>query len=212
MIVAVGMATLLYGFMFSNDFLIASVEVRGTTLGDPAEVALAANAIGQSIFRIDAGHVAQRVAALPYVERVTVQTRFPDRVVLSVTERTPALVWQAGGQRLLVDRRGHVIAVTQSVDFPAVMSAGDAPKVGDRLEPATVAAALAIHETLDAQLAELWLEPVEGLVARLTNGRSVMLGDPTDMPLKLAIFEEVTGDGGDWSLLDLREPGRPYYK
>lgn len=203
---------LLYGFLFSNDFLIASVEVRGVELGDSAEVALAAGAMGESIFRIDAGHAAARVAALPYVERVTVETRFPDRVVISVTERIPAIVWRAGSERLLVDERGNVIGNVGPVDLPVVIGVETPPEIGSTLDAELVAAVRAIHEALGTRLVELRVDPLDGLTVRLDDGAIVILGTPDDTPLKLAILEEVRAQGGNWSLLDLREPARPYYK
>lgn len=212
LLIAIGMAVLLYGFMFSADFLIASVEVRGVEMGDSAEIALAASAIGESIFRIDANHVAQRVAALPYVERVTVDTRFPDRVSLSVTERVPVLAFQSGRQTFVVDERGYIFGQAQAGSLPALNGTGDAPQVGDALNPSVVAAALAIHEALGDRLGVLRSESDRGLVASLLDGRTLVLGDASDMLLKLAIFEEVERRGEQWSQLDLREPGRPYYK
>jgi cell division protein FtsQ len=212
LLAALGMLTLLWGFMYSNDFSISSVEVRGANLGDSAEVALVAGAIGESIFRIDAGHVAQRVAVLPYVERVTVETRFPDRVVVIVTERIPVIIWESAGQRQLVDERGHVIGPALSSVLPVIAGSGDAPATGDTLDPRVIAASREIHRTLGSELDELHVDSGEGLVAVLDDTRTVILGDASDIPQKLAIFSELERRGENWSLLDLREPGRPYYK
>ena len=96
--VLAGGILLLYGFLISGDFLVGSVVVRGTSIGDPAEVEITADAIGEPIFTIDASESAARVAALPYVERVTVSTRFPDEVVITVDESVPADQWPVGAR------------------------------------------------------------------------------------------------------------------
>lgn len=208
----IGALVLLYGFLFSDDFLIASVEVRGVQLGDSAEVAQVAGALGESIFRIDAGHAAQRIAALTYVESVTVETKFPDRVVLAVRERVPVLVWQTDVERLLVDGQGFVIGPGQSTTLPTLKVQNGVTESSESHDASIVASALAIHDDLGPGLQRLSLTAESGFVAALTNGRTVVFGDASETPLKLAILSEVEQLQESWSLLDLREPSRPYYK
>jgi cell division protein FtsQ len=211
-LVMLGALVLLYGFMFSRDFLIASVVVRGTELGNPAEVVVVADAVGESIFRIDAGHAAGRVAALPYVERVTVATRFPDEVVISVVERKPAVLWQSGSSTFLVDVRGNVIANGTLDGLPSVVVDGAPPEIGSQVDAATVAAVMALRAELGAQIAELRITTTDGIVLRLNDKRSIIIGEPSSVPVKLAVLAEVERRGEPWALLDLREPARPYYK
>lgn len=213
-VVVVACGILLYGFLLSGDFLVASVVVRGTSLGDPAEVATVADAIGEPIFSIDASQAADRVARLPYVERVAVRTRFPDRVTITVVERQPVLAWQADGQTWLVDKRGHVLtgAAPTPDGVPVVVSELDAPRVGDTMDPAVVASGIAAYETLGEVATEARWTRDDGLVATLRDGRTVIFGSPDRMPMKLAVYQTVVGSGAAWQILDLREPDRPYYK
>ncbi|MGH9174325.1 MAG: cell division protein FtsQ/DivIB [Vicinamibacterales bacterium] len=210
--VLAGGVLLLYGFLFSGDFLVGSVVVRGTSIGDPAEIVTTADAIGEPIFTIDASESAERVAVLPYVERVTVSTRFPDEVVITVVERAPAVQWQAGPRAFLVDERGHVLAEQQRGDLPLVVIEGDAPVVGGSVAPERVAAAVAVREALGERIDELTWTIAEGLVARLDDKRVVVFGAPERVPLKLAVYGEVARLAETWSVLDLREPDRPYYR
>ncbi|HCG30955.1 MAG TPA: FtsQ-type POTRA domain-containing protein [Thermomicrobiales bacterium] len=213
-VIVVACGILLYGFLFSGDFLVASVVVRGTSLGDPAEVATVADAIGEPIFSIDASQAAGRVARLPYVERVTVRTSFPDKVTITVVERQPVLAWQAGGQVWLVDTRGHILTGSAPAPdgVPTIVSEMDAPAVGGTLDPAIVAAGVAATQTLGTVSTEVRWTRDDGLVATLRDGRHVILGSPDRMPMKLAVYQTVVGSGAAWQLLDLREPDRPYYK
>lgn len=209
--VVAGGLVLLYGFLFSGDYTVSSVIVHGAHLGDPAQVADASQAFGKPIFELDAEGAAQRIAALPYVERVTVETAFPDRVEITVIEREPAARWVATGRSFLVDSNGHVLAEATDASLPVVAVDGGPPSVGDRVEPDAVAAVVAVREALDTRLAELSLTD-QGFVARLSNGRVVVLGDPERMPRKLAVLAVVLDGIDAWSILDLREPDRPYYK
>lgn len=214
LVVVAACGILLYGFLLSGDFLVASVVVRGVGLGDPAEVATVADAIGEPIFSIDAGQAAERVARLPYVESVAVRTSFPDKVTISVVERQPVLAWQVGGQTWLLDRRGHVLAGSAQVPdgLPTVISELDPPRVGDTLDPAMVASGVAASETLGTVATAMHWARDDGLVATLRDGRTVIFGSPDRMPMKLAVYQTVVASGADWQVLDLREPDRPYYK
>jgi cell division protein FtsQ len=203
---------LLYGFLLSGDFLVGTVLVRGTTIGNPAEIVTTANAIGKPIFTIDASESADRVAALPYVERVTVRTRFPDEVVISVVERRPAVQWQAGGRAFLVDGRGHVLLESWRADLPLVVVEGEPPVVGETVAAENVAAVVAVREALGERIDELTWTLDDGLVARLDDKRVVIFGFAERAPLKLAVYSEVARMTEPWSVLDLREPDRPYFR
>jgi cell division protein FtsQ len=212
LLVMVGGFVLLYGFLFSGDFLVASVVVKGTDIGDPAQVVTTADAIGEPIFTIDASESAERVAALPYVESVTVRTRYPDEVVISVVERTPVVLWQVGSRAFLVDAHGNVLAEQVRDGLPLVIAEEEPPVVGDTIDAERVAAIIAVRETLADRLEDLRWVPDDGLVARLTDKRIIILGSADRLPLKLAVYGEVARLTEPWSLLDLREPDRPFYE
>ena len=210
--VLAGAMLLLYGFLLSGDFLVGSVVVEGTDIGDPAQIVTTADAIGEPIFTIDASESAERVAALPYVESVTVSTRYPDEVVISVVERTPVVLWQVGSHAFLVDARGNVLAEQSRDGLPLIIVEGDPPSVGAAVDPEQVAAVIAVREALADQIEELRWSVDDGLVARLNDNRVVILGDAARLPMKLAVYGEVARLPEPWSLLDLREPDRPYYE
>ena len=204
---------LLYGFLLSGDFLVGTVTVRGTALGNPADIVTTAQAIGEPIFTIDASDSAARVARLPYVERVEVTTRFPDEVIISVVERVPVAVWNVAGRAFLVDARGHVLSEATAPQLPVAIVEGDAPTVGDTLDPTRVAAVVAVQQALADELTSLEWTTANGLIVRLTNQRLVIFGDERAMPAKLAVLAELKRvNRDDWTVLDLREPDRPYYK
>lgn len=92
---------------FSPVLAAHRVEVSGVkALTDDRVRKAAAVPLGVPLARQDLGGTAKRVAALPQVEHVRVDRRWPDAVDIAVTERTPVLVAQNGNGFLLVDRRG----------------------------------------------------------------------------------------------------------
>lgn len=212
LVAAIGCAILLYGFLLSGDFAIDDVTVRGAQIGDPVEIAASTGAFGESVFQVESDQVAQRLAALPYVERVDVETRLPSRLVVSVTERTPVLVWQTSEQAFLIDSRGQVLAAGNDAGLPLVDSGAIDVKIGGTIGPERVAAVHAVQEALGAQLESMTWDEREGLKARLQDDRVVIFGEPDQLPLKLAVYQELRPTGLTWEVLDLREPDRPYYK
>jgi cell division protein FtsQ len=209
---ALAAAILLYGFLWSGDFLVRSVVVEGAHLGNPAEIVTTGDAIGEPIFRIDAADAAERVARLPYLERATVRTRFPDEVVIRVVERVPVVSWQVGDRSFLVDAEGHILAEAVDASLPLVVAETDVPRVGGTVRAEEVAAVIAASAAFGEHIEELRWTRAEGLVARLIDTRLVILGDVERLPLKLAVYAEVAKLDADWTTLDLREPDRPYYK
>src|SRR5690606_25714323 len=108
LLVAGGCLVVLYGFLMSGDFAVDDVTVRGAQLGDPREIAGATGAFGVSVFDVEPDSIASRLSSLPYVERVEVETRLPSRVVVTLTERVPAVIWVTERDSFLVDAYGHV--------------------------------------------------------------------------------------------------------
>lgn len=210
-ITALAGLVLLYGFLLSGDFLISSVVVNGTRLGDPAEVVAVADTIGEPIFTVDAASAAERVATLPYIERASVSTGYPDEVTITVVERVPVAVWQSLGRSYLVDSSGNVLAERGDGQLPLVIDDVKQPVVGGRLDPMDVAAVISIRETFAERSVVLTRTRVEGFIVE-RGKQIIVLGGPEALPKKLAVWREVAALDRSWDYLDLREPDRPYYK
>jgi cell division protein FtsQ len=203
---------LLYGLLLSGDYVVASVVVEGARIGNPQEIAATSRAFGQPIFELNPDDAARRVARLPYVETASVRASFPDKVEIVVVERVPVVTWQVNGQAFLVDARGNVLLAGRAPDLPSAVVEGDTPVVGGAVDQARVATVVAVREALGDRLDELRWTASDGLIAQLANGRVVVFGDAERIPRKLAVLETVASSPASWSVLDLREPDRPYYK
>lgn len=64
----------------------------------------------RAMLRLDLDHVRARLLDYGWVADAYVARRFPDRLVIHVTERTPAAVWQDNGQLTLIDATGRLLA------------------------------------------------------------------------------------------------------
>lgn len=62
-----------------------------------------------SLIGFDAEAARQRIAELPWVERVSVRKIYPDAVEISIAEKKPLAIWQHGRELSLIDRNGKII-------------------------------------------------------------------------------------------------------
>lgn len=84
------------------------VEGRGETAVSDILAAVQANR-GDPILAIDIDAVRQRLEDLAWIETASVERRFPDQLIVSVTEAAPMALWQRSQKLYLVSRDGAVI-------------------------------------------------------------------------------------------------------
>lgn len=212
-LLAVGLTVLLVAFLLSGTFNVRSVIVHGNQLTYADSIVAASGAIGASVFRLDSQQVAERIAHYPAVASADVSIEFPDRVVIHVHERVPAIVWQVGSKAVLVDPDGWVIATGYDPKLPRVIQEkGVLPKVGSQFPAGIVTAVDAIRQQLGSQLSTLAYDQQHGLTAFLSDGRSVIFGNQDQVGLKLSVLKAAMALPDHWSKLDVSEPQRPYYQ
>ena len=83
--------------------------------------------IGSPIFGVDLEAARERLAALPWVESVTIERRLPDMLYVRIVEAEPMALWQHEGKLRLLSRNGEPIDEPQPLRFaslPLVVGAG----------------------------------------------------------------------------------------
>jgi cell division protein FtsQ len=194
-LLAGGAAWLLYGTSLLG---VREIVVDGARIAAPEDVRAAAGVTdGTPLLRLDLGEIADRVRALPPVADVTVRRSFPDTLVITVTERTPAaVVPQPGGFAVLA---ADGVVFHQVADAPAGVPVVrvQAPGPGD---PATMAA-LRVLPALTPQLRQVLAEVVApsptAITLALTDGRVVVWGDAEESELKAAVATTLLDHAGN---------------
>lgn len=94
----------------SSNFRVQQVEIVGTQNGTLLHAIQNMGIQGQNIFLLDVGALTTHIEALPTVASANLARQLPDKVTISVVERTPVLLWQTQQGIFSVDSQGVVIA------------------------------------------------------------------------------------------------------
>lgn len=201
----------------SSTFAIRHIVVRGASPKVAAEVRAAlAPFRGRSLLGLDGAELARRVDALPSVVSVGYDRSFPHTLRLTVVAEQPVAVLHRGTETWLLSARGRVItkiptgthAGLARIWVPTKARVG----VGEQLlsEPALVSArALALATHFPVHIAIASLSHGE-LTFHLRSGLQLLLGEPNDVRLKLAIVRRALRQlPAGTTYLDVSLPGRP---
>jgi cell division protein FtsQ len=149
-----GVAGLAVWALFGSRLLVVrSVVITGTKLVPRSEVLAAAGVEpGTPLIEVRAGQVASRIDAIRQVRSAQVTRSWPDRLVIVVTERTPAVAVAApGGGWDMVDADGVIVQWATSHPASLPVYTATVPVTSLRGDP-DLSAAAAVLAGLPAQL------------------------------------------------------------
>ena len=172
-----------WALLESRFFVVRGVQVTGTHLVTPAQVrSAAAVPAGLPLIRVNDAAVAHRVERLRQVQSARVTRDWPDKVLISVTERVPALAVPASQGYDLIDKYGVVVESVseQPLDTPILdLPAGSAQPAALRGNPAVYAAAVVVRELpryLARKLVSVQAPSSTEVTLRLSGGVSIVWG------------------------------------
>ena len=148
-------AAAFWALLGSSLLVVRSVTVTGNHLVPTAEVLQAADVKpGTPLVRINTEAVARRVERITQIQTARVSRHWPDAVVITVQERTPALAVASGRGYVLIDKFG--VAVRRVARRPPGMvvlswapspTASSSPALASlRGSPAVLAAVTVLHQ------------------------------------------------------------------
>jgi cell division protein FtsQ len=138
--VAVVLGVAAHFFLFSPTVRLASldqVEVTGNHFIPSATVAAAfAPDLGRSVLRVPLEDRRKELAAMPWVEQVSVERMLPDRIRVELTERTPIAFLRLPNDLALIDASGVILDRPLSAEFhfPVVNGISDSTPADARAQ------------------------------------------------------------------------------
>jgi cell division protein FtsQ len=198
-------------------FAINRIEVHGGSrpLAGQVRRALASFA-GRPLVGLDGSAVLQKVDALPTVVSATYDRAFPHTLRITVVPERPAAVLRRGSESWLVSARGRVMGGLAPSSLPRLpriwISTGTAVRTGAEVPgagAATAARSLGQAGAFAPRIASASYGTGE-LVFHLRSGLQLLLGDGSEVKLKLAVAEHVVAVMPSTStFVDVSIPGRP---
>jgi cell division protein FtsQ len=183
-----------WALLGSKLLVVRSIAVDGTHLVPAGQVRTVAGISPRlPMIRVDTQAVARRVEGITQVRSATVTKSWPDRIVITVQERTPALAVRVpAGQTAtfdLIDQSGVVVRSVRSQ--PAGMPVFQATVPPDALRGnAGVAATVTVLHELPAPLAKsvaaVAARSAQSVKLGLSNGITIMWGDTGEAKQKAA--------------------------
>lgn len=173
------LATVAWVLWESPLLAVRTVQVDGARTLSAADVRDAAGlTTGTPLLKVDVDAAAARVRRLPQVASASVARGWPDRIVVTVTERVPVAVVTVGGHQALADASG-VLFETVTGDAPDGVVPLDVARPGphDAATRAGLAAIAALPGAVRSELRSVSATSGEDVVLHLTDGTTVLWGD-----------------------------------
>ena len=214
------LALALGGYLLAREtslFAIQRIEVQGGSgpVARQVREALASFA-GKPLVGLDGSAVLRRVDALPTVVSASYDRAFPHTLRIAVVPERPAAVLRRGPESWLVSVRGRVMEPLSSRAVPRLpriwVSTRTAVRTGGEVTGAGAGAAAHAAGLAGAFARRVAsASAVNGsLVFHLRSGLLLVLGDASDVKLKLAVAKRVlTMLPAGSTFLDVSVPGRP---
>jgi cell division protein FtsQ len=178
-LVALLLATAAWVLWASPLLAVRTVQVDGVRTLTAAEVRDAAGLrTGTPLLQVDVDAAGARVRRLPQVASVQVSRGWPDRVVVTVTERVPVAVVDRDGQQWLVDPGGVLFATVTGAPPRGVVPV-DVPTPGahDAATSAALAAVAALPRSLRPSVEAVHATTGQDVTLTLAGGTQVVWGD-----------------------------------
>ena len=120
------------GFVVDDISLIGRINTKKSEIMEATKVAR-----GQSILEIDPKKIHSQIEALPWVEFAVVQRYWPNKLVITISERRPIAIWQKDSNLALIDLNGNLIKVSNFRPFrklPTLVGEDAPSKASDLLK------------------------------------------------------------------------------
>jgi cell division protein FtsQ len=208
----------IYAMFKSPNFYVYDVDVMGNVAVAAEEVYTSSDLEGLSIFWVDPAAVAQRVERLSDVRSAQVNIRLPARVIITIEERAPEIVWQTGDTRWWVDTEGIAFPPHDDLlpDALTIIDTDAQPvSAGQALDPSIMEAAQSLGRLLP-DLPVMHYSRSTGISFTTGEGWPVYVGDGQNMDAKLTILVNLRKDLLERDVtpefIDVRFEEKPFYK
>jgi cell division protein FtsQ len=224
----------------TDAFTIASIDAESTEHVSSTDIAsLAGVTAGTTLLNYDEATIVSNLKRNPWIADVSISRVFPDRLRISVTERTigayvmmnsGSVIWCLGNDDVWIEPVKIPVAEGQSIVETALAVAmernalliSDVPQTVSPVEggPADDEVFVAIRSYRDELSPDLWNQivsinasSVEGISCLLKSGVELSLGAPTSIQAKETVIEQLMAKYPNrLTYINVRVPANPSYR
>lgn len=190
-----------YFFMNSSFFSIREIQISGLQkLKRETVLELAGVNVGANLIKLDIEQVKNNIELSSLVESVRVERRFPDRLLIHVTERRPAALAAYRDGFILLDEAGYYLQLVQRIteySLPLIVGVQipETAVPGEKISVPGLAEGLKVVSRLSPQqlalFSEINVQPGDRLELYTIDGIKVIVGDSSDLARKIQWFLEI---------------------
>lgn len=223
--VVVAAALLLTWFLL----IVDKIEVAGNARFTGEEIISASQLkTGRHIWIVNLAEAERNIEQNPYIESADIKRVYPDKLVISVTERTEAAVIVGLNAQAVIDPKGYVLTIGARADYTGLILISGMGfggyHVGQRLGEESdfnsrtlVALLAAIYSAgIEDEIAAVDMSNPLSVYMTTLKGLTLHIGQPDDLDNKLANYVVVLPKLAEMGLdtsgtLDLSAMGDPVY-
>lgn len=216
-------------FLRSPLFTITAIEVSGNkNVSTDKVISLAEISADDTLFKINAKAVNDRLCAYPFIEQSRLKRHIPHTLIIEITEREPIGFIVTPNGYVQFDKEGMVLAVTGSMgsyNLPIItgIDIREIPSPGAIVDNESFTNALNVIKNCDPQIlsniAEINIGQNSYVLAYTYQGIEIKIGTADDITLRLAnlrdILAEISAENiniNDIEYIDVRYKDVPVIK
>lgn len=189
---------ILYFYWNSPTFRVDVATINGLQMITSSEVNKVLGITGREVFTLDPDLIQQEISAeFPEFLLTSVEIDIPNTVVISVTERIPALIWHYEENTFLVDTKGFAFNPREGAlvgSYPIIEAGGPPPLLPGSV-PITTTTELTVEDILgDLAMGELSQREALPFLSQEMVTAYLLLANQAPKGAKL-IFDPVHGIG-----------------
>jgi cell division septal protein FtsQ len=205
-------------FVTAPRFAVGTPVVVGNKGLATSEIIDAVRSVqGNIIFLVDSSQVLQSVRRLPGVKEAQVRLELPNRLVIEITDQEPQIIWEARGNRYLVDGQGEVIkAATGAGRFLLIVDPdpkADPLAPGKRLDKRAITTVQQLELQLPNQVKSYEWAANVGITVVSNDGWRAIIGWDDNLDAKLQVLRATVAQLAERKEVlrstDVRNPERP---
>lgn len=219
-------STVSFIIIFKTDYLtVKSVEIKGNNILSKEEIIFYSGiTLGNNIFKEKIGQVHDHLMKDPYVKKVAVKRKLPNKILIHMEERKESAAIPFMNDYLIIDKEGLVLRsspgngqlkIMKGLQFSNFME-GELLKVQDKEQLSRGLTILNHVNNSNITLKELNITDKENIIINLTDTLYCEIGQGDDLNYKLMVLANVLKDldskGITRGVIDISHDGYPSFR